>query len=102
MAACEDDTGTSHPAHEDLDAGWTCNVEDGLVRASGTITNHSSKSSFYILETEFRLDGHVVDRRSASVDDLEPGRTARVETASSDVVDDKVTCHVAIVERFKA
>jgi hypothetical protein len=71
------------------------------VRASGRITNHSSKASFYIVETEFRLDGRVVDHRSTSIDDVEPGETARFET-SSDVVDDNVTCLVTSVERFKA
>jgi hypothetical protein len=70
--------------------------------ASGTITNHSTKASFYIIETQFRLDGRVVDHRSTSVDDVEPGETARVETVSSDVVDDGVTCHVTSVDRFKA
>jgi hypothetical protein len=102
LSACEVDAETSHPPREDVDAGWTCSVDDDVVRARGTITNHSTKASFYIVETEFRLDGHVVDHRTASVDDVEPGETARVETVSSDVVDDGVTCHVTSVDRFKA
>ncbi len=72
------------------------------MRAGGTLTNHSTKTSFYVIETEFRLDGHVVDHRSTSIDDVEPGETARVETVSSEVVDDDVTCRVTSVERFKA
>jgi hypothetical protein len=101
FSACETGSAT-HPAHDDLDAGWTCDVDADVVRASGTITNHSSKTSFYIVETEFRLDGAVIDHRSASIDDVEPGETARVVTVSSDVVDDDVTCHVTSVDRFKA
>ena len=102
FSACGDTNETTHPARSDVDAGWTCGVDDGVVRASGTITNHSSKTSFYIVETDFRLDGNVVDHRSTTVDRVEPGETARVETVSSDVVDDDVTCHVTGVDRFKA
>ncbi len=102
LSACEVDAETSHSPRDDVDAGWTCSVDDDVVRASGTITNHSTKASFYVIDTEFRFDGHVVDHRSTSVDDVEPGETARVETVSSDVVDDDVTCHVISVDRFKA
>ncbi len=102
FSGCETDAETSHPPRDDVDAGWTCDVDTGVVRASGTITNHSSMTSFYIVETEFRLDGNVIDHRSASVDGVEPGETAHVETVSSDVVDDDVTCHVTSVDRFKA
>jgi hypothetical protein len=100
LSACEVDAETAHPPRDDV-ADWSCAVEPDVVRASGTITNHSSKASFYIVETEFRLDGRVVDHRSTSIDDVEPGETARFET-SSDVVDDNVTCLVTSVERFKA
>ena len=104
LSACETEAETeaAHPPRNDVDAGWTCDVESDVVRASGTITNHSTKTSFYIIETEFRLDGVMVDHRSTGIDDVEPGETARVEAVSSDVVDDDVTCHVTTVERFKA
>lgn len=102
LSACEVDTETVHPPRDDLDPGWSCNVEPDVVRASGTITNHSSKTSFYIIETEFRFGGHVVDRTTTSIDGVEPGETARVESVSADVVDDDVTCHVTSVDRFKA
>ncbi len=102
LSACEVDTETTHPPRDDVDSSLSCDVEPGLVRATGTITNHSSKASFYIVETEFRLGGRVVDHRSTSIDDVEPGETARFETVSSDVVDDNVTCLVTSVERFEA
>lgn len=101
LSACEDANNSAHPPREDLDSGWTCHVEGDVVRASGTITNHTSKPSFYVVETEFRFDGHAVDHRSATIDELAPGHTARVETVSSHMVDDGVTCHVS-VDRFKA
>ncbi len=72
------------------------------MRSSGTITNQSSKPSFYVIDVEFRLDGRVVDHSSVGIDDVDPGETARVETSSSDVVDDDVTCHVVNVDRFEA
>ncbi len=102
LSACEVDAETGHPPRDDIDAGWTCDVEPDVVRAGGTVTNHSTKTSFYIIETEFRLDGHVVDHRSTSIDMVEPGETAHVETVSSEVVDEGVTCRVTSVERFKA
>ena len=100
LSACEVDAETAHPPRDDL-AGWSCDVGRDLVRARGTIINHSSKASFYIVDTEFRLDGRLVDHRSTSIDDVEPGETARFET-SSDVIDDNVTCLVTSVERFEA
>jgi hypothetical protein len=51
---------------------------------------------------EFRLGGRAVNHRSTTIDELEPGETARVETISSDVVDGDVTCHVTSIDRFKA
>ena len=97
---CDDET--SHPPRNDIDAGWTCDVRTGFARSSGTITNHSSKSSFYMIDIAFRIDGETVAKRSASIDDVEPGETTRVESVASDVHDPRVTCHVTNVERFKA
>ena len=102
LSACDVEGETRHAPRDDVNAGWTCEVERGQVRASGTITNQSSKSSFYVIEVEFRLDGRVVDHSTAGIDDVDPGETARVETSSSDVVDDDVTCQVSKIERYEA
>ena len=102
LSACDVEGGTSHPPRNDVNPGWTCQVERGRVRSSGTITNQSSKTSFYVIDVEFRLDGRVVDHSTAGIDDVDPGETAYVETSSSDVVDGDVTCHVASVDRFEA
>lgn len=99
MGACVDES--AHPPANDVDSSWSCINEDGLARASGTITNHSSKTSFYQLDIEFRVNGETVDERGASVDGVEPGETATVEVVSDDAHGD-VTCHVTNVERFKA
>ena len=97
---CDDET--THPPRNDIDAGWTCDGQSGIARYGGTITNHSSKSSFYMIEIAFRVEGETVAKRSASVDDVGPGETTRVESIASDVYAAKVTCHVTGVERFKA
>ena len=96
------DSETTHPPRNDIDTGWTCQIHDGVARTGGTITNHSSKSSFYMIDIAFRVDGETVATRSASIDDVGPGETTRVESVASDVHDPKVTCHVTNVERFKA
>ena len=97
---CDDET--THPPRSDIDAGWTCGIQDGSARTGGTITDHSSKSSFYMIDIAFRVDGETVAKRSASVDQVGPGETTRVESVASDVHAPKVTCHVTGVERFKA
>ena len=97
---CDDET--THPPRNDIDAGWTCDAQSGIARYGGTITNHSSKSSFYMIDIAFRVEGETVAKRSASVDDLGPGKTTRIESVASDVHAAKVTCQVTNVERFKA
>ena len=97
---CDDES--THPPRSDIDAGWTCAAQSGIARYGGTITNHSSKTSFYMIEIAFRVDGETVAKRSASVDEVGPGETTRVESVASGVDDPAVTCHVTGVERFKA
>ena len=97
---CDDES--THPPRSDIDAGWTCDAQTGMARYGGTITNHSSKASFYMIDIAFRVEGETVAKRSASVDDVGPGATTRVESVASEVHDPKVTCHVTNVERFKA
>jgi hypothetical protein len=99
LGACSDES--AHPPRNDVGSDWSCATDGGVVRAGGTITNHSSKTSFYQLDIEFRVDGLVVDERGASVDGVEPGETTRVEVVSDDAHGD-VTCHVADVSRFRA
>ena len=97
---CDDET--TNPPRSDIDAGWTCDAQSGVARYGGTITNHSSKSSFYMIEIAFRVNGETVAKRTASVDDVGPGETTRVESVASDIPAAKVTCQVTNVERFKA
>jgi hypothetical protein len=99
LGACTDES--AHPSRDDVGSDWSCTIDGDVVRAGGTITNHSSKTSFYQLDIEFRVDGEVVDERGASVDGVEPGEATRFEVISDQAHGD-VTCHVADVARFKA
>src|SRR5688572_27540331 len=76
LVAC-DDGETAHPAKRDVDSGWTCTLDDDVVRASGTVTNHSSKTSSYLLEVDFLVDGERVASRSTGIDEVDPGETTR-------------------------
>jgi hypothetical protein len=98
--ACEDES--AHPPLDDIDAGWTCTHEAGLVRTAGTITNHSSKTSFYLIDIEFRDNGKVVANRGASVDGVGPGQTTQVESVAAVTDATDISCHVKSVDRFKA
>jgi hypothetical protein len=107
LAAEVIDGETTHPPTKDVDGGWSCSVDAEVVRASGSITNHSSKTSFYMVEVEFRVGGDVVEQRGASIDDVEPGETALVEVTTSLAElrrhgSGAITCEVGDVDRFKA
>lgn len=100
LSAC--DGATSHPPADDIDPGWTCVASGDAVHAVGTITNHSSKTSFYVVDVEFRV-GNEVALRSGSVDGVAPGQTVTVGiTADGLHTPDDATCNVSEVTRLKA
>ena len=101
LGACDPDESTNPPM-DDVDPGWTCVEEDGLVRSEGSVTNHSSKASFYLVTVTFYADGARLDSSTASVDGVDSGATATL-SASTDVPSHgDVSCVVSEVERFKA
>ena len=72
------------------------------MRSTGSVTNHSSKASFYLVTVTFSSDGVRSDSATASVDGVESGATADL-SASADVSPPAtVSCEVSEVERFKA
>lgn len=100
VAAC--DGATSHAPLDDVDPGWTCVASGDVVHAGGTITNNSSKTSFYVVSVEFR-SGQEVAQRSSSVDGVAPGQTVTVGVAADDLAaTGDVSCHVSDVTRLKA
>jgi hypothetical protein len=92
------------PAH-DIDPGWQCVADPaGGVRSTGTVTNHSSKTSFYVIDLEVKRGKEVVASGSVSVDGVESGETVRIDTLLDDgnVQFEGSACTVTNIERFKA
>jgi hypothetical protein len=98
---CTDES--AHPPMDDVDPAWTCSTEaDGVVRATGSVTNHSSKSSFYIVTIDFAISGRSFGSATSTVDEVAPGETVVLEAAARDAPTGEPTCVVSDVERFKA
>ena len=94
---------SAHPPIDDVSTSWTCEAgADGLLRATGTVTNHSSKPSFYVVTVDFALDGRSFDSSTATADEVEPGETVRLEASVDDPPAGDHDCFVSDVERFKA
>jgi hypothetical protein len=101
LTAC--DGATTHPPLDDVDPGWVCDTTDDTIRAVGTITNHSSQPSFYVVSVEFRAPDGEVAERSGSVDGVGPGETVTIGVTADDfVADGDVSCHVSDVTRLRA
>jgi hypothetical protein len=102
LAACMDDE-SANPPLDDIDTGWACAPDPtGGVRAVGTVTNHSSTTSFYVIEIAIERGDEVLDEDSATIDEVAPGETARVDARVSDLDGSGASCTVTGVERFKA
>jgi hypothetical protein len=98
---CADES--AHPPMADVGQEWTCSAgPDGTLRASGAVTNHSSKPSFYLVTIEFTVDGVPFDTTTATVDDVGPGETARIESTVLHAPAGDPECVVSDVDRFKA
>ena len=71
--------------------------------ATGTVTNHSAKSSTYIIEVKFSVDGHSLRSDSAAVDAVEPNTTAAFEaTVLGAVPEGALECRVVSATRLKS
>jgi hypothetical protein len=66
------------------------------------VTNHSSTTSFYVIEIAIERGDEVLDEDSATIDEVAPGETARVDARVSDLDGSGASCTVTGVERFKA
>jgi hypothetical protein len=94
---------TAHRPIDDVNTGWTCQTgADGITRSAGSVTNHSSKPSFYLLTVEFGVDGRPATRATGSLEELAPGATGRLEVAADQVPSGPLSCRVAEIERLRA
>ena len=94
---------TAHPPMDDVDPVWSCHAGvDGVVRAQGSVTNRSSKPSFYLVTVDFAVGGRSFQSVTESIDDVEPGETVEVEASVLDAPEGEPACFVSDVDRFKA
>ena len=101
LSACDPDERTN-PPQDDVDPGWTCSDEGALVRSSGSVTNHSSKTSFYLVTVTFSSNGERLGSATTSVDDVDADETADLSVSADVVPAGDISCEVSEVERFKA
>ena len=73
----------THPPQADVNPGWTLASEgfDNYAKVTGTVTNHSSKTSTYTLHFDLiGSNGVRLDDTTAIVNEVQPGQTANFET----------------------
>jgi len=84
LGGCSTDV-TAHPPDADVPEPLSCEIAaDGALRATGDVTNHSSKASFYLIEVAFTDEGTVLEQRMVTVDSVEPGSTVGFEAVLPD------------------
>jgi hypothetical protein len=66
------------------------------------VTNHSSKSSVYLITVDFTVDGESFDTGLAFADDVDPGESVALQATASDPPAGDADCVVSDVQRFKA
>lgn len=95
----------THPPQADLNGDTECTLDElGSVVAKGTLTNHSSKTSSYMMQLSFN-DAAGVRFAEAPVfhSDVRAGETVRWEASGlTRPVDGAWTCDVVSVERFSS
>jgi hypothetical protein len=100
LAACTD---PSEKGLEDVDPEIACaSATDGVVRATGSLTNHSSSTSSYFVDIEFFVGDRSIDTRTAVVEGVAPGDTVPVEVTVRDAPPGPARCELVSADRMKA
>lgn len=93
-------TNDENPPAADID-DITCTEEFGLITGVVNVTNNSSGTSNYIITIGVEQDGVKIGEGFGSLDNVDPGQTARVEiVATGDTQGQPFQCAVDEVERF--
>ncbi|MFE3880228.1 FxLYD domain-containing protein [Kitasatospora sp. NPDC059146] len=96
--------GAGGDATEDVEIS-ACEV-DGAIHwpsAALKVTNHTDKSSNYLVQVEFvDASGTRVAEAPAATDNLAAGQSASLKARGATAVKDKVSCRVTSVTRFPA
>jgi hypothetical protein len=92
---------TDNPPQDDVTI-TTCGANAlDLIEVSGTIVNHSSKSSNYLIEVDVvAADGTVYGQGFAAVNALDGGARAEWQAITAAEQRDGATCRLRSVDRF--
>lgn len=92
---------TSHPPQADVDEGWKCTSDDVGMKATGTVTNHSSKTSTYTIHFDFTdsTTGVRAGDAEAIVNEVQSGQTASFEATSFTNASGSFKCALTSVDR---
>lgn len=104
LAGCADDGGSgtddgTPPALADVGTRleWSTDL-DGL-RCSGTITNHASRASGYLLKLEWVSESTKLADATTVIQPVQPGASTTFEVTSAAKGTAATTCRVAEIER---
>lgn len=102
LSGCGDDGGTSSgdpPALADVGTKleWSTDL-DGL-RCSGTITNHASRATGYLLKLEWVSENTKLADATTVIQPVQPGASSTFEVTSAAKGTASTTCRVAEIER---
>jgi hypothetical protein len=91
----------TNPPPDDVEL-TDCIADDvGWIKASGTITNHSSEASTYFINVEFvASDGVRYAEGIATSSTVAPDQTAEWEASGLTEAREATTCNVTAVDRY--
>lgn len=76
------------------------NVGGNFIGAAGTITNHSSEPSDYMITVEFTADGTRYTESFSSASAIAPNQSAEWSALTVDEARPNTECNITSVERF--
>ena len=91
-----------NPPQKDISADdMTCTTDSsGNMKASGTVTNHSSKTSLYSITISFRQNGNEIATGGDFLPSVDAGQTADWTANSGVEADGTFTCRIIEIDRL--
>ena len=91
-----------HPPQKDISADdMSCTTDSsGDMKASGTLTNHSSKTSLYSITISFRQNGNEIATGADFLPSVDAGETADWTALSSVEANGTFTCRIVEIDRL--
>ena len=93
---------SEHPPQKDISVDdMTCTTDRlGNMQASGTVTNHSSKTSLYSITISFRRNGAEVATGADFLPSVNAGQTASWTANSAVEAADRFSCRIVEIDRL--